>query len=101
MVFAGFFYFNVTNEYFLSVSQKLVICFINHTKIGSKVMKILDLFDAYFLMMMLIQGTVVLTVDARSFKKAHMDSTSKKAVIFGRVAISTSIILFILRWMFK
>ncbi|MGK0465548.1 CLC_0170 family protein [Clostridium sp.] len=64
-------------------------------------MKILDLFDVYFLMMMLIQGTVVLTVDARSFKKSHMDSTSKKATFLGWLVITTSIILFILRWMFK
>jgi hypothetical protein len=64
-------------------------------------MKILDLFDVYFLMMMVIQGTVVLTVDVRSFKKSHMDSTSKKAAFLGWLAITTSIILFILRWMFK
>jgi hypothetical protein len=64
-------------------------------------MKIIDLFDVYFLTMMVIQGTIVLTVDARSFKKSHMDSTSKKAVFLGWLAITTSIILFILRWMFK
>ena len=38
----------------------LIILLIN-TKIGRKKMKILDLFDMYFLTMMLIQGTVVLT----------------------------------------
>ncbi|MBK5240219.1 CLC_0170 family protein [Clostridium sp.] len=63
-------------------------------------MKILDLFDVYFLTMMMIQGTVVLTVDSRNFKKNHMDSTSKKAGILGWAAIIISIILFILRWMF-
>jgi len=64
-------------------------------------MKILDLFDMYFLAMMVIQGTVVLTVDAKSFKKSHMDSTSKKASFLGWFAIASSIILFILRWIFK
>ncbi|MGH4117973.1 CLC_0170 family protein [Clostridium sp.] len=63
-------------------------------------MKILDLFDAYFLVMMLIQGTVVVTVDVRSFKKSHMDSTRKKASFLGWFAIIVSIILFILRWIF-
>ncbi|MCJ7688420.1 MAG: hypothetical protein MUO60_03760 [Clostridiaceae bacterium] len=59
------------------------------------------MFDIYFLTMMMIQGTVVLTVDARNFKKTHMDSTSKKAGILGWLAIIISIILFILRLMFK
>jgi len=59
-------------------------------------MKILDLFDMYFLTMMLIQGTIVLTVDSRSFKKSRMDTTSKKARILGFSVIIISIILFIL-----
>lgn len=59
-------------------------------------MKILELFDMYFLTMMLIQGTIVLTVDSRSFKKSRMDSTSKKARILGLSVIIISIILFIL-----
>ena len=63
-------------------------------------MKILDLFDKYFLIMMVIQGTVVLAVDARSFKKSDMDTTSKKARTLGWLAIIIAIILFILRWIF-
>ena len=46
-------------------------------------MKILDLFDMYFLAMMVIQGSVVLTVDARNFKKSGNDSISKKARTLG------------------
>ncbi len=61
-------------------------------------MKVLDLFDMYFLAMMLIQGTVVLTVDARDFKKSGMGIISKKARILGWLAIIISMILFILRW---
>jgi hypothetical protein len=60
-------------------------------------MKILDLFDMYFLAMMIIQGTVVLAIDARSFKKSGMDITSKKARNLGWLAIIIAIILFILR----
>jgi hypothetical protein len=60
-------------------------------------MKILDLFDVYFLV---IQGSVVLTIDARSFKKNGNDSTSKKARTIGLLAIIIAIILFILRVIF-
>ena len=63
-------------------------------------MKVLDLFDIYFLVMMLIQGTVVLIVDARDFKKSGMGVISKKARILGGITIIISIILFILRWIF-
>ena len=63
-------------------------------------MRILDLFDVYFLTMMVIQGSVVLTIDARSFKKTGNDSTSKKARTLGSLAIIIAIILFILRWIF-
>lgn len=60
-------------------------------------MKILDLFDLYFLAMMVIQGTVVLAVDARSFKNSGMEITSKKARKLGWFAIIIAIILFILK----
>jgi len=63
-------------------------------------MRILDLFDVYFLAMMLIQGSVVLTVDAKNFRRAGDHSISKKARILGLLAISVSIILFILRFIF-
>ncbi|MGH4126124.1 MAG: CLC_0170 family protein [Clostridium sp.] len=63
-------------------------------------MKILDIFDVYFLIMMVIQGSVVLTVDARSFKKLGNDCISKKARILGFLAIIIAVILFILRVIF-
>ena len=68
--------------------------------LGSKRMRILGLFDMYFLTMMLIQGVVVINVDARYFKKSGMNSTSKKAHILGWLTIIIAIILFILRWIF-
>lgn len=61
-------------------------------------MKVLDLFDVYFLSMMLIQGTVVFTLDARDFKKSGMGSIGKKARILGGLAIVISMVLFVLRW---
>ena len=63
-------------------------------------MKILGLFDMYFLTMMVIQGAVVFAVDARNFKNSGMDIISKKARILGGLAIIIAIILFILRWIF-
>jgi len=61
-------------------------------------MRVLGLFDMYFLAMMLIQGTIVLTVDSRDFKKSGMGGISKKARILGGLTIVISIILFVLRW---
>ena len=63
-------------------------------------MKILDLFDMYFLTMMIIQGTVVMTVDARNFKKSDMDITGRKARVLGSLTIIIAIILFIVRMLF-
>ena len=64
-------------------------------------MRILGLFDKYFLAMMVIQGTIVLTIDARNFKKHGMGIISKKASTLGGFAIVIAIILFILRWILK
>lgn len=61
-------------------------------------MRILGLFDIYFLIMMLIEGYVVLSVDARFFKKSGMGSLSKRAHTLGWISIIIAIILFILRW---
>jgi hypothetical protein len=61
-------------------------------------MRILNSFDMYFLAMMLIQGTVVLTVDVRSFKKTGMNITGRKARVLGWFTIITATVLFILRW---
>lgn len=63
-------------------------------------MRILGLFDMYFLTMMIIQGSIVLTVDAKSFKNAGNDNISRKAHTLGWLAIIISMILFILRAIF-
>lgn len=64
-------------------------------------MRILGLFDIYFLAMMVIQGTVVLTVDSRGFKRSGMGVVSKKAHTLGWLAIIIATILFTLRWIFQ
>ena len=43
-------------------------------------MRILELCNMYFLAMMLIQGSVVIILDSRSFEKSGMDNTVKKHV---------------------
>lgn len=63
-------------------------------------MRVLELFDIYFLIMMVVQGVVVLTLDARNFKKAGMGTISKKARTLGWFSIIVAIILFILREIF-
>ena len=61
-------------------------------------MRILGLFDIYFLIMMLIEGTVVLSVNTRFFKNSGMGILSRKAHTLGWVSIIIAIILFMLRW---
>ncbi|MBU3092589.1 hypothetical protein K2F40_11985 [Clostridium sp. CM028] len=63
-------------------------------------MRVLELFDIYFLTMMVVQGAVVLAVDVRNFKKSGMGIISKKARVLGWLAIITAIVLFTLRWIF-
>ncbi|WP_298845851.1 CLC_0170 family protein [Clostridium sp.] len=63
-------------------------------------MRILDLFDIYFLIMMLIEGGVVLSVDTKFFKNSGMGMLGRKANTLGRASIIIASILFILRWIF-
>jgi len=63
-------------------------------------MRILGLFDIYFLIMMLIEGSVVLSVDTRFFKKSGMVIISRKAHALGWISIIIAIILFVFRWIF-
>ncbi|MBU3159366.1 hypothetical protein KPL37_06315 [Clostridium frigoris] len=63
-------------------------------------MRILGLFDIYFLIMMLIEGSVVLSVDVRFFKKSGVVILSRKAHILGWASIIIAITLFVLRWIF-
>jgi len=50
--------------------------------------------------MMLIEGSVVLSVDTRFFKKSGMVIISRKAHALGWISIIIAIILFVLRWIF-
>lgn len=60
-------------------------------------MRILDLFDKYFLILMIIQGFMVSVVDANSFQEKGMKKVAKKAKYLGIITICLSVILFTIR----
>lgn len=60
-------------------------------------MRIIELFDKYFLILMIIQGFMVSVVDATTFKKKGMKATAKKAKYIGVIAIGLSVVLFVIR----
>jgi hypothetical protein len=57
-------------------------------------MRILELFDKYFMLLMIIQGLIVMVIDCNYYLKNGMDRTSKKAKHLGMFIIGLSIILF-------
>ena len=57
-------------------------------------MKILGLFDKYFLLLMLIQGLIVIVIDSKYYLKNGNEKLSKKARYFGGCTIGISIVLF-------
>jgi len=60
-------------------------------------MNILDLFDSYFLMLILIQGIIVVFFDAPAFKKRDLDRTGRKAKTIGIAIMIISLALYIAR----
>ena len=58
-------------------------------------MKILDLFDKYFLIMMIIQGCIVAFFDSKNYINAKAIEASKKAKIVGIGVLVLSLGLFI------
>lgn len=63
-------------------------------------MKVLDLCDQYFLILMVILGLIVTIVDSYTFKKNGKVNIGKKAKVLGVCAVSISVVLFILRSIF-
>lgn len=60
-------------------------------------MRIIELFDKYFLILMIIQGFMVCVVDANSFNKKGMEVAAKKAKYLGAITIGLSVVLFVIR----
>jgi len=58
-------------------------------------MKVLDLFDTYFLVLMIIQGLIVGLYDASAFKKKNAERAGKKARTIGITLIIVAIVLYI------
>lgn len=60
-------------------------------------MKIINLFTIYFLMLLVIQGTILSAVDSNNLKKDGMEKASRKAKIIGKCIILLGCVLFTLR----
>ncbi|WP_190285296.1 CLC_0170 family protein [Clostridium sp. JN-1] len=59
-------------------------------------MRILGLFDKYFLILMLIQGSVLSSIDYAKFKKLNKNKLAMKSRLIGIVVILISIILYLI-----
>ena len=57
---------------------------------------ILGLFDKYFLLIMVVQGLIVAFYDHKSFKKAQLYNTAKKARIIGLAFVIVWLILYVI-----
>lgn len=59
--------------------------------------RIIGIFDKYFLILMLIEGSITIFIDAPSFKKSNMMKSYKQARYVGVFIITISLILYILQ----
>lgn len=55
----------------------------------------LELFDKYFLILVLIQGFIVGFLDNRNFKEEQNKILARKSALIGRVMMVLAIVLFI------
>lgn len=60
-------------------------------------MKIIDLFDSYFLILMIIQGSIVTIIDPYTFKKLGNATAAKKSRNLGISVLVISVVLFTIR----
>lgn len=59
-------------------------------------MKLFDLTDQYFTILMIITGAVVGFWDYNTFKRHQMMDTARRAKIIGRGSIIVSVLLFLI-----
>lgn len=58
-------------------------------------MRVLELFDKYFLILMIIQGGILSFIDSRGFKESNLGKLSRKSKLIGIVAILISIVFYL------
>lgn len=58
---------------------------------------IIDLFDKYFLILMVVLGFLVGIIDSNRFKRNGFKNAARKAKLLGLSAIAISIVLFVVR----
>ncbi|PIH03875.1 CLC_0170 family protein [Clostridium combesii] len=59
--------------------------------------RIIGIFDKYFLILMLIEGSITIFMDAPSFKESNMMKSYNQARRIGIFIITISLILYILQ----
>ncbi|MBC2579891.1 CLC_0170 family protein [Clostridium sp. DJ247] len=59
-------------------------------------MRLIRLFDKYFLILMVIQGFVVGFIDSRRFKNFKINHMARKAKIIGRASIVVALTLYLI-----
>lgn len=60
-------------------------------------MRILDLFGKYFLILILIQGSILIFLDAESFKKRDLNGLYNRARAIGIGWIVVGVVLFAIK----
>ncbi len=65
-------------------------------RLGADIMRILGLFNKYFLALMIIQGLVLAFIDSKSFRRAGMKGTANRAKLLGLGSILVSVVLSII-----
>ncbi|MDP4143469.1 MAG: hypothetical protein Q8936_03160 [Bacillota bacterium] len=63
-------------------------------------MRVLNQFDIYFVIIMVVQGIIVGFFDSKSMTSENRQDTALKAKVVGIGAIVIAIIAYIARWIF-
>lgn len=53
-------------------------------------MKIIKIFDGYFLILMIIQGLILIFIDGKKFSKRNFGDVTQKAKVIGVISIVIS-----------
>lgn len=64
-------------------------------------MRIVDLFNGYFLALLVIQGIILDAFDSKKLKQGEKDEIGKKTKHVGKGIAFAGIILFLLRWFLR
>lgn len=60
------------------------------------ILRLIKLFDKYFLILMVIQGFVVTFIDSERFKRFKMNDMARKSKIIGKTSIAVALVLYLI-----